>query len=362
MSKYFFEKVTSFIQVTVVWLNIFSFICRINRSLLQEEQETPLTKVKKIRGPNDSTKVSTHNERKEGGAGKIKSIFQLPPKSKENPVVLTNVRSISTDTLLSPKVPNKSRHAKRLSSACPGVVIKCPFSGIAIEEENWPKKTSSNLLEVSTIESLASQLSNEEQEIEQRKRKQGVIDPPEIIERRSAEEKKSEAPKPLPPPPLSSKAFDTEISKPEKLSFAETQALLNTFQISSSDWKNSEGECPARRRLQTSNPEVSINNPSVTSSSSFKSLCPGTSDSSKLFGSTGALIDKRLLGASSPTPPSGELRKEVRERSRSSDNTCAMYGMLLLSACQFGQVRYFCSRMYNFTEQQRWINKEKFLI
>jgi len=154
---------------------------------------------------------------------------------------------------------------------------------------------------VCTVEALSLKLTESEKDDDgalRRKRKQGVVQRPLIIE-----EKQPQKPGPF------------EVIEASALSFEATTAneLKTGF---------SQDSTPADSANLLSPPHLLS--------------CPGQLNSTdpKLHGSTSALVESRLL---SSTPPSGLIEK-VKERNRSADNTCAMYGMLLLSACQFGQV------------------------
>ena len=210
-------------------------------------------------------------------------------------------------------------------AGCGGSLIRCPFSGISIDLSEPETKKCLPLSSIASVcaghqqsiekDQLTSIISDQ---ISTRRRKFGVIERPEVIERRSeARDRRSEV-------QLSVQVdFPPKIGRQKSLDESKSASVLMK-QLSVPHRESTDpGDLLKPSQLMNEKPHLAS--------------CPGlNSYRSKSFGSSCTLFDQKRPGTTSPT---NLLPSKVTERTRAPDEACAMYGMLLLSACQFGQVR-----------------------
>ena len=192
--------------------------------------------------------------------------------------------------------------------SCGSVVFKCPFSGVSLEGSDNERKISQNLSPIETVceieqQSLKKKINTDQNDSTSRKRKQGVIERPGIIEQRSEDKTRYKK--------HSGDLKSNESARSCSLRLPSCSFQLNKDKVSLEE-KTSEGplSSPKLRELRR--------NPSKEEHVSSPAL------------------EKRRIASTSPIPSA--IPSKVTERTRAVDQGCAMYGMLLLSACQFGQV------------------------
>ena len=247
--------------------------------------------------------------------------------NETNSAIVSSLQIPSVDL----SVRSKTRPNVASEVSCSGLVIRCPFSGKSIDLPNEDMKVSTALSPIETVCEVEQQSLKKPQingnicdEIVNRHRKLGVIDRPAVIERRSEDKKRDR---------LSEVQLSLKVDFPIKV---ERQQSLDESRTSSPIFSNQHSLSPRTPIENGDLPKPRELNVKLLQAANITSSCPGlNSFKYKPFGSTCTLTDPKRPGTTSPT---NYLPSKVTERTRAPDQSCVMYGMLLLSACQFGQV------------------------
>lgn len=198
-----------------------------------------------------------------------------------------------------------------------GLVIRCPFSGVSIDLEETSRKLSQPLPEIKTVcaiekKSLKPELDNGiSSSWHVRRRKFGVTARPHVSE--------------------SDEDYSLNFELKTKLD------SLNR-RTKSDDSSKKLGYQPIELPIQSElGSEGCLADAKIPLQQFQRHSASLASTKAHSLGSAVSLLDNNRISTASPS----FIPDKVTERTRASDQTCAMYGMLLLSACQFGQVSHF---------------------